>query len=193
MLLRRVFSVGAAVSALLLIESASAQAPVEAPGRDQRSYYELLGEDDPNPVNLDFSFLSIAINQNFGITTWRGGGIYFGAGGGVGTAIYRLSMMGDRDLQIDPMIEAVFGNAYLRITPFKYLDVDVGGRLALGATMYDISDAPRGGFVRGAYLDLRVGTQNIKLGPRIEYDSIVYSDFTEDGIRITPLMLRIVN
>jgi hypothetical protein len=171
----------------------------EVAGDRGPSFWELVGEDDPNPTTYEFSFLSIGINQNWGLARWKGGGVYFGAGGGLGTALYRISSMKDyrtkkaRDPEIDPTLEAVYGNVYLRLTPFKYVDLDVGGRLAVGSTTYDIADPPQAAFVRGAYVDLRIGTGKIKLGPRFEYDSILYSDFVETGWKITPLMLRVVN
>ena len=40
-----------------------------------------------------------------------------------------------------------------------------------------------------AHIDAR----KIKLGPRFEYDNILYSDYTETGWKLTPLMLRVVN
>ena len=172
--------------------AAAGEAPPEGQA-DDRTFWELIEEDNPNPATYEIGFVSIALNQTFGLVNWRGGGIYFGAGGGVGTPVYRISQMEDRDVGIDPMIEAIFGQIFLRISPVEFVDVDLGGRLALGATTYDIDDAPRGGFVRGGYGDLRVGSRKVKLGPRFEYDDVVYAGFREQGWKLTPLMLRVVN
>lgn len=191
--MRRVFSVGAAVGALCAAGTVQAEERPADPAADRQSFFELIDEDDPNPTNFDFSFVSVAIAQNFGLATWRGGGVYFGAGGGLGTPLFRLAKREGHDLGIDPTIEAVFGNLYFRVTPFRYLDLDLGGRLAVGQTTYDISDAPRGGFVRAGYADLRVGSAKIKFGPRFEYASTVYSDFNESSWKITPLLLRVMN
>jgi hypothetical protein len=167
--------------------------PTPPPSRDTRTFWEIIGEDNPNPATYEISFVSIALNKSWGIANWRGGGFYFGAGGGIGTSLYRISKMEDRDVSVDPMLEAVFGNLFFRISPVEFVDVDLGGRLALGSSLFEVEDAPRSGFVRGGYADLRIGSKKVKLGPRFEYDSIVYAGFNEAGWKLTPLMLRVVN
>jgi hypothetical protein len=159
---------------------------------DRKSFWDIVGEDDPNPTNYDFAFLSIGLHQNWGLSRWKGGGVYFGAGGGLGGPLWRITKMEDRDIDVDNTLEVVFGDAYLRLAPFHYMDLDVGGKIAIGSTSFGISDAPRSGFVRAAYADLRVGTKTIKFGPRLEFNSIVYSEITENGWKITPLMVRVL-
>ena len=189
MTLRRVAAAVAMTGAVCAFTSTALAAD---PTRDDsRNFYDVIGEDDPRPANYDFSFLSIAANQNWPLTRWSGGGIYFGVGGGAGTPLYRVSKMEDRDIGIDPTIEILFANTYFRIAPFRYLDLDLGGRIALGASVFDVSDPPRAGFISGGYADLRVGSKKIKFGPRFEYDRIVFDRFTETGWKITPLMLRV--
>lgn len=186
---RRVCSLITASSVLLVGVNAQAE---DVAADTNASFYEVLGEDDPNPATYEFSFLSIGLNQNFGLAHWHGGGIYFGAGGGLGPTLWRIAKVEDRDIQVDNTIEIVYGNTYLRVTPVEYVDLDFGGRIALGATNFDISDAPRSTFITGGYADLRFGSKTIKLGPRFEYDHMVYADFSEDSWRITPLMLRVM-
>lgn len=174
-------------------DAGGAGATGESAVRDQPgSFWDILGEDDPHPANFEFSFLSVAANQNIGLAHWGGGGIYFGAGGGIGTTLYKISKIEDRDVGIDPTIEALFANLYFRIAPFRYLDLDFGGRIAVGSTGYDVPDSPRGAFVRAGYADLRIGSKKIKVGPRFEYVSTVYADFNEVGWKLSPLMLRVM-
>jgi hypothetical protein len=164
----------------------------QGPG-DRRTFWELIGEDNPNPATYEIGFVTIGMNQSWGLVNWKGGGIYFGAGGGVGVPFYRISKMEDRDIEIDGMLEAIFGNLFFRISPFHYADLDLGFRVALGASTFGVDDAPRSGFVRGGYADLRIGSRKVKLGPRFEYDSIAYAGLTETGWKITPLMLRVMS
>jgi hypothetical protein len=172
----------------------SARPPgVSAPDPDAKGFWELIGQDDPRPTTYEIGFVSMGMNQAWRFVQWRGGGIYVGGGGGVGSNLYRISQMDDNPVGIDSMLEVIYGNAFLRVTPFEYADIDVGGRLALGAAFYDVTDAPRSGFVRGAYVDLRVGSRKIKFGPRFEYDSIAHSDYVAVGWKLTPLMLRVHN
>lgn len=188
MTLRRVLAAFAGGALIAYASTAFADDPVRD---DSRNFYDVIGEDDPRPANLEFSFLSVGATQNWPLTRWSGGGIYFGAGGAVGAPLYRISKMGDGDVGVDPTIEILSGNIYFRIAPFRYLDIDLGGRIALGASAFDVSDPPRAGFIESGYADLRVGTKKIKFGPRFEYDRIQYDRFAETGWKITPLMLRL--
>ena len=69
----------------------------------------------------------------------------------------------------------------------------MGPKIALGSALYNVKDAPQTAFSYGGYVDLRVGSERIKVGPRFEFDRIAYSDYYENGWRVTPLMLRVVH
>lgn len=213
-----------AVTTVALSLAAAPALADEPPQVDESNdFWDLIGEDNPDPPNLDIAFVSIGLYQNWAITTWKGGGFYFGAGGGVGPPLYRYSKLksdedlcvalpegettGDcerpsgtpgqkvenqKDASIDATIELVYGQVYLRVTPFPYLDLDVGGKLSLGGTTHDIRDAPAAAFTKGGYVDLRVGSKKIKFGPRFEYVHMTYFDFNETGWKLTPIMMRVL-
>jgi hypothetical protein len=79
------------------------------------------------------------------------------------------------------------------VAPVRYVDLDVGAKLALVSTLADVADPPRSGFLQGGYADLRVGSPTIKLGPRFEYARVSYAEFHEKGWKLTPLMVRVVH
>jgi hypothetical protein len=160
---------------------------------------------DKNPANYEFAFVSVGAYQTWAIA---GNVLYFGAGGGLGPPLYRYSKLGKNpfvpgqsaDAGWDPSLEIAYGNVFLRVAPAKFLDIDIGPKISLGSRLYDGNkhtsdqvDAPTTAFSYGAYVDLRVGTERIKVGPRFEYDRIAYANYYENGWRITPLMLRVVH
>ena len=143
-----------------------------------------------NPANYEFAFVSVAAYQNWSLADrW----LFFGAGGGLGPPLYRISKLGSNKVGIDPDLDIAYANAYLRFEPCRYLDLDVGPKIALGSALYNVKDSPQNAFSVGGYVDLRVGSPTIKVGPRFEYDYIAYSDYSEKGWRLTPLLLRIVH
>ena len=143
-----------------------------------------------NPANYEFAFVSVSAYQAFSIA---GRWLYVGLGGGVGPPLYRYGKLGDNDAYWDPNIEIVHGNAFLRVAPAPWIDIDIGPRLALGAATYNVKDPPNSSFAASGYADLRIGTQNIKLGPRFEYVNLAYAGYSEQGWRITPLLLRVMH
>lgn len=153
-----------------------------------------------NPSNYEFAIVSVAAYQTWAIA---GNVLYFGIGGGVGPPLYRYGKLGSTNASDqtgvshkagwDPTLDIVYANAFLRVTPFKNLDLDVGPKIALGGALYNVNDAPQTAFSYGGYVDLRVGSERVKVGPRFEYDRIAYSNYYENGWRLTPLMLRIVH
>lgn len=143
-----------------------------------------------NPANYEFAFVSAGAYQTWNIA---GDVLYFGAGGGVGPPLYRYSKIGSNDAGWNPTIDIVYGNVFLRLSPIPYLDVDVGPKISIGATLFDVPDAPQSAFTYGGYADLRVGSRTVKLGPRFEYVRVAHSDFIESGWILTPLMLRITH
>jgi hypothetical protein len=171
---------GASVSADVDVK-ADASVPSEPETPDHRP---------KNPANYEFGFVSVSAYQAFAIA---GRWLYFGIGGGVGPPLYRYGKLGDNDAGWDPNLEIVHGNMFLRIAPSRYLDIDIGPRLALGASLYNSKDPPNSSFSAGAYADLRVGTETVKFGPRFEYANLAYADYSEKGWRITPLMVRVMH
>jgi hypothetical protein len=145
---------------------------------------------DSNPAHYEFAFISMGAYQTWGLA---GRWLYFGAGGGIGPPLYRYAKLGDRDAGWDPSLDIVYGNAFLRIQPIVNLDLDFGPKIAIISSMYDVTAAPQAGFSYGGYVDLRIGSRTIKLGPRFEYDRVAYFDTYDKGWRLTPLMLRVVH
>jgi hypothetical protein len=174
---------------------ARAPAPTETPAADEGSSKSPSSEDkgDKNPANYEFAFVSVGAYQAWSLA---GRVLYFGAGGGVGPPLYRYAKLGDNDAGWYPNLDIVYGNVFLRIAPVQYVDIDVGPKIAIGATLYDVppvSTAPESAFSYGGYADLRVGSRTVKLGPRFEYMRIAHSNYYEKGWILTPLMLRVVH
>jgi hypothetical protein len=166
-------------------------------------------EDEPNlkfdmPSTYEFAFVSVGITQAWSIA---GRALFLGAGGGIGPALYRISQMkcsdaqrtsgcddtNTRDVTLDRSLEIAYGNAFVRVSPIPYLDLDVGPKLAIATTLYDVPEPPRPAFVYGGYADLRVGSRTIKFGPRFEYSRTAYADFYQNGWKLTALMVRVVH
>ena len=166
-------------------------------------------EDEPDlkfdmPSTYEFAFVSVGITQAWSIA---GRTLFLGAGGGIGPALFRLSQMkcsdaeptsgcddtSTRDLGIDPSLEIAYGSGFVRLSPIPYLDLDVGPKVAIGTTLYNVPEPPRPSFIYGGYADLRVGSRTIKLGPRFEYSRTAYADFYQNGWKLTALMLRVVH
>jgi len=145
---------------------------------------------DARPAHYEFSFVSVGAYQAFAIA---GRWLYVGAGGGIGPSLFRYSKLGDNKAGVDPDLEIAFANAFIRVSPSEYLDIDVGPKIALGTALFNVKDPPQSAFSTGGYVDLRVGSRTVKVGPRFEYDHISYSSYGENGWRLTPLMLRIVH
>jgi hypothetical protein len=167
----------------------SAQAPLVQADEPSPSYRELIG-DHGNPANYEFAFVSVAAYQAWGLA---GRTLFFGAGGGLGPPLYRYSSLGGREPGWDPSLEVVYGNLFLRVSPVPYVDIDVGPKIAILSTLYDANDPPQSGFSYVGYADLRVGSRDIKFGPRFEYGRVAYHDYHEAGWRLTPLMVRVVH
>lgn len=142
-----------------------------------------------NPSHFEFAVVSVGMYQ-----TWSLAGrvLSFGAGGGVGPALYRYGKIGPGKADFDNSLEILYANAFLRVSPARFMDVDVGPRIGLGSALYGVNDAPQTGFSVGGYADLRFGSERIKVGPRIEYLRVTYSEEAMVGWRITPLMLRVM-
>jgi hypothetical protein len=104
---RWAYSLLAALPALTLSSMARAQDPE----LDRKSFWDIVGEDDPNPTNYDFAFLSIGLHHNWGLTRRKGGGVYFGAGGGLGGPLGGMTKMVVRVFYVDNTLEVVFGDA----------------------------------------------------------------------------------
>ncbi len=171
--------------------SASSDGSAPSPTADTPSQTEV--PEDPrvrDPANYEFAFVSVGAYQ-----TWSLAGhfLYFGAGGGLGPPLYRYSKLGDNKAGWDPSLDIVYGNVFLRVKPIPYIDLDLGPKIAITSALDKVKDPPQSGFSYGGYVDLRVGSKNIKVGPRIEYDRIAYYNYYENGWRITPLMLRVVH
>jgi hypothetical protein len=145
---------------------------------------------DKNPAHYEFGFVSVGAYQTWAIA---GDVLFFGAGGGLGPNIYRYSKLGENKAGWDVSVEIAYANAFIRLEPIPNLDIDVGPRMGLGGALYNVRDAPQSAFSYGGYVDLRVGSERIKVGPRFEYDRIAYSDYYENGWKLTPLMLRVVH
>ena len=170
--------------------TASANAEGSAPEADTAPKEEPVDPRVRNPANYEFAFVSVAAYQTWALA---GSVLYFGAGGGLGPALYRVSKIGHHDVGWDPDLEIAYANMFLRVVPVKYVDIDVGPKIALGAALFNVPDAPQSSFSYGGYVDLRIGSPTIKLGPRFEYDRVAHSTFSENGWRLTPLLLRIVH
>jgi hypothetical protein len=170
-----------------------AAAPLPAPAADvppEASPSGAAGTRDKNPAHYEFAFVSVGAYQTWAIC---GDILYFGAGGGIGPPLYRYSKLGSNKAGWDPGLDIAYANAFLRVAPVRNLDIDVGPKIALGSALYGVRDAPQTAFSFGGYVDLRFGSERIKVGPRFEYDRIAYSDYYENGWRLTPLMLRVVH
>jgi hypothetical protein len=143
-----------------------------------------------NPANYEFAFVSVSAYQAWSLA---GRWLYFGAGGGLGPPLYRYSKLGSNSADWDPNLEIVHANVFLRVSPARFVDIDVGPRIALGSALYNVKDPPMQSFSMGGYVDLRFGSEKIKFGPRFEYDRLSYSSYNESGWRITPLMVRVMH
>jgi hypothetical protein len=181
--------------------SASAEGPTASnPAADQGSTSTSAARDagDKNPANYEFAFISVGANQAWNLA---GDWLFFGAGGGVGPPLYRYSKMKektasgveiDHDAGWNANLDIVYGNLFLRIAPVRYVDIDFGPKIAIGATLFEVQGAPESAFSYGGYADLRVGSPKVKFGPRFEYMKIAHSNFYETGWILTPLMVRVV-
>jgi hypothetical protein len=172
-----------------LLLSGHAEAAEAAADTPRRSARELLG-DRGNPANYEFAFVSVAAYQAWGLA---GRTLLFGAGGGFGPPLYRYSALGGRDATWDPTLEVIYGNVFLRLAPSRFVELDVGPKIALVSSLFDVVDPPQSGFSVAGYADLRVGTRDVKFGPRFEYGEVTYYNYRESGWRLTPLMLRVVH
>jgi hypothetical protein len=172
--------------------SASAPAPAaEAnPAADSGSTSKDSVERDPNPSTYEFGFVTVGANQAWNIV---GRVLFFGMGGGVGAPLYRYSKFKDQDAGWNKNLDIVYGQIFLRFAPVECLDLDFGPKLAIGATLWDVPDPPESAFTYGGYADLRVGSRNVKFGPRFEYVRMAHSNFYETGWIFTPLMARVVH
>lgn len=141
-----------------------------------------------HPANYDFAFVSVGAYQNWAIA---GRVLYFGIGGGVGPPLFRYSKLGTNTAGMDPSLEIVYANAYLRLKPVPYVDLDVGPKVAITSALWDVDRAPQAGLSYGGYVDLRFGSRTVKFGPRFEYDRVAYFDQYQKGWRLTPIMLRV--
>ncbi len=171
--------------------TASGSAEGAAPGADTAPKAE--EPVDPrvrNPPNYEFAFVTVGAYQNWSLV---GSVLYFGAGGSIGPPLYRYSKIGSNPAGWDPELQILSGNLYVRFSPIPYLDLDVGPIIGLGSALFDVPDPPQSSFSYGGYVDLRIGSKTIKVGPRFEYDRIAHSDFTENGWRITPLLVRVMH
>jgi hypothetical protein len=179
----------------LSTESAAGTAQ-PAPEKDDAGSAASAEEGPADPANYEFAFVSVGAYQTWAIA---GRTVFFGAGGGLGPPLYRYSKLGSKSAGWDPILEIAYANLFIRVAPVRYVDIDVGPKIALGSALFDVADAPQSAFSYGGYLDLRVGTPTIKVGPRFEFDRIAYSpsgatsNGYESGWRLTPLMLRVVH
>ena len=181
----------AAASASVSLGDASASASAE--GAQPQADAAPEPPVDPrkrNPPNYEFAFISVGAYQTWGIA---GEVLYFGMGGGLGPPLYRISKIGKNGMGWDPDLEIAYAVAFLRVAPVKYVDIDLGPKIGLGSALFNVPDAPQSSFSYGGYVDLRFGSPTIKLGPRFEYDRVAHSNFSENGWRLTPLMLRIMH
>jgi hypothetical protein len=168
----------------------TATAPTPPPTADQTNTSSSEQTVSKNPAHYEFAFVSVGAYQTWALADhW----LFFGAGGGLGPPLYRYSKLGSNKAGWDPDLDIAYANVFLRVEPIPYVDIDVGPKIALGSALYNVKDAPQSAFSYGGYLDLRVGSPTIKVGPRFEVDRIAYSDYYETGWRLTPLMLRIVH
>lgn len=140
------------------------------------------------PAHYEFGFVTVGAYQTWAVA---GRWLYLGAGGGLGPTLYRYSKLGSRDAGWDTSIEVAYANAFVRVQPIKYVDIDLGPKIAIGSELDQGKDPPQSTFSIGGVLDLRVGTENIKVGPRFEYDRVAYYDYYENAWRLTPLLVRV--
>jgi hypothetical protein len=171
--------------------SASAPAAEASPAADSGSSSSSASDKtDPNPSNYEFGFVTVGANQAWNLV---GRVLFFGMGGGVGAPLYRYGKMKGHDAGWNANLDIVYGNMFLRIAPVEYVDLDIGPKIALGATLFDVPDPPESAFTYGGYADLRVGSRTIKFGPRFEFVKIAHSNFYDTGWILTPLMARVVH
>ena len=173
--------------------SASAPAPAaqENPAADSGSAPSKDSEEtDPKPANYEFGFVTVGGNQAWNLV---GRVLFFGMGGGVGAPLYRYGKIEGHDAGWNPNLDIVYGNIFLRIAPVPYVDLDIGPKISLGATLWDVPDPPESAFGYGGYADLRIGSRHVKFGPRFEVVKIAHSTFTDTGWILTPLMARVVH
>jgi hypothetical protein len=147
-------------------------------------------ERDPNPSNYEFGFVTVGANQAWDIV---GRWLFFGAGGSLGPPLYRYGKISGHPRGWNNNLDIIQGNLFLRVAPIRYVDLDVGGILSLGATLWNVPDRPESSFAYGGYVDLRIGSPKVKFGPRFEYVRIAHSSFYESGWMITPLMARVAH
>lgn len=159
-----------------------------APQADRGSAKSDADEGDPRPANYEFAFVSVAAYQTWAIA---GRWLYLGAGGGLGPPLYRYSKVGSRDPGWDTSLEVAYANAFVRITPVPYVDVDLGPKIAITSELDQGRDPPQSAFSYGGVFDLRVGSPTIKVGPRFEYERVAYYNYYENAWRFTPLMVRV--
>jgi hypothetical protein len=147
-------------------------------------------EIDPKPANYEFGFVTVGANQAWNLL---GRWLFFGAGGGLGPPLYRYGKISGSKRGWNNNLDIIYGNLFLRVAPIRYVDLDFGAKLSLGATLWDVPDPPESSFAYGGYVDLRIGSPKVKFGPRFEYVRIAHSSFYESGWLITPLMARVVH
>lgn len=167
---------------------ATGTSPEAVPRADQGGSPTAAEQSDPRPANYEFAFVSVAAYQTWAIA---GRWLYLGAGGGVGPPLYRFSKVGSRDPAWDTSVQVLSANAFVRLSPIPYLDLDVGPKIAITSETYQAPDPPQSGFAYGGIADLRVGSKTIKVGPRFEFERVAYYNYYENAWRITPLMLRV--
>jgi hypothetical protein len=144
-----------------------------------------------NPAQYEFAFVSVGASQSWSLI---GTVLFFGLGGGIGPPLYRIGKLNTQSgISWDHDLEIAYANAFLRVAPVPYVDIAFGPKIALGSALFGVPDAPQSSFSYGGYVDLRVGSPNIKVGPRFEYDRIAHSDFYEHGWRLEPLMVSVVH
>src|SRR5262249_45857730 len=148
-----------------------------------------------NPATYEFGFVTVGAEQAWSII---GTTLLFGVGGALGPPLYRIGKLSTQsEVTWDHDLEIAHGLLFLRVAPVKYVDLDLGGKIALGSSLFFDPktpstnptgvDMPQSSFSYGGYVDLRIGSPTIKLGPRFEYVRLAHSDFYEHGWRITPL------
>lgn len=168
----------------------TAEVPSSTPPKADKGGSDEDGSNDSRmkPKNYEFGFVTVGAYQTWAVA---GHWLYLGAGGGVGPPLFRFSKVGDREAGVDTAFEVLYGNAFARIKT-EYVEVDVGPKIAITSELYQLkADRPQGGFSYGGVLDLRFGTETIKVGPRFTFERVANYDYYENAWRITPLMLRV--